>query len=586
MKRFNKLTLSEALNRRMIIDEAFNPNNKFAGATKYAGASKGGGNANANGNAKTLTPKFTHCESKMVKMSTGEEKEIYLGYIVFIKFKQEKAVCDAINTRIPNVPGKVDILFAYPTKVKDKKGNETEKEGSITLSINTKFIKDIVAKYAGEVADVLKNLGYDSKNIETQFINEIAKCPSQDDIKAMEKSIGANYKEMLKNLQNLSFQNKMFALQVQNDWTRKYGFVYAMKNAIAVKMAFPNASFVTTENGWANYNRTVKPGATKIIVTIPDYRWVPIWYRNRAAVDWGYKDWNDAYTQLKDVSKQILHAIEIKASKLMGPNSSHRQIVYDVSDTIPPKDPSKDLWAIQKGLSDNLTGVLNPIAQAEYNANNPNKQQQQQTPVGPPTDEAAKREYNENRMAILLKRFGWEKLKVPPLNSNAKLTKNGLEINKNVPNDALVDDIIKLSYQYGLAVEERKFNILEPKLKARIAGYACLGIAYVSGYDINGHGLQAYRAPGDNYDEQECAIAFKIASEIIPSGKNENTGRGNNLLKEIEDMGNIGGNGRMLSFDEFLRKAEEELGTPEERIMERKEIKKNFTNFFNRLAKV
>ena len=571
MKNSNKIRLTEA----------FNPN-KFAGASKFSGAVRGGGGSNGANNNKPLIPKFTHCVSKMIKSTTGKDIEIFEGYIVFITYKKEQDACNAINARIPNIPGKVSILKAVPTITKDKLGNDAPKLGSITLIINTKFIKDIVAKYAGEVADALKSLGYDSKNIETQFINEMAKCPSQDDIKAMEKSIGANYKEMLKNLQDLKFQNKMFALQVQNDWTRKYGFVYAMKNAMAVKMAVPNATFVTTANGWAKYNRTIKPGATKIIVTIPDYRWVPTRFKDRAAIDWGYRDWNDAYAQLKDVSKQMLHAIEIKASKLMGSNTSHLQVVYDVSDTIPPKDPSKDLWAIQKGLSDNLTGVLNPIAQKEYNATNP-QAQQQQAPVGPPTDEAAKREYNETRLTILLKKFGWEKISVPPLNSGAKLDpKQGLIVNQNVPNDALVDDIIKLSYQYGMAVEERKFNILEPKMKARIAGYACLGIAYVSGYNINGHGLNSFRAPGDNYDEQECAVAFKIASEIIPSGKNENTEKKNNILEDMENISS----GRYLSFDEFLRKAEEELGTPEERIMERKEVKKNFTDFFNRMAKL
>jgi hypothetical protein len=117
-------------------------------------------------------------------------------------------------------------------------------------------------------------------------------------------------------------------------------------------------------------------------------------------------------------------------------------------------------------------------------------------------------------------------------------------------------------------------------MKARIAGYACLGIAYVSGYNINSHGLQSYRAPGDAYDEQECAIAFKVATEVIPSQKNESKKYKNNLLEDMEDMGS----GKYISFNEFLRRAEEELGAPEERIAERKEVKKNFTNFFNRMA--
>ena len=581
------------IRNRIHLLEGFASKSGFGSKSKFGGGNGGNGGNNGS-NSDSLSPRLTHCESKMIKDANGNETEVFEAYILFIKFGREKEVCDALNkafdsikASMTNNPSKVDIITAKPTVEKDKNGVEQTKKGAITLVMNAHYLKDIIASFASQLDIVFKQLGFKLKmNLERTLINEIAKCPTQADIASMDKSIGANYMELLKNLQDIKVHNKMFANQVQNDWVREYGVVYALRNAMTVKMVVPNATFVTTANGWATtYNRTIKPGARKIIISMPNFRIVPKPFKDRAAVKFGFKDWDDAYKQLKGVSEQRLHAIVIEGSKLMGNNKSHLEIVYDVSDTIPPKDPSKDVWANQEGLSDNLTGILNPLAQTKVDAENKAKgiQSKQMAPLTPPTDETAKRESAEKKLALLLRKCYFEGVNSPARASGAKTSKSGLIISPNVPLSAIIDDIIKISFDYGLKLLGTKFNIIEPKMQRRVAGYACLGIALSSGYDINSHGLPAYMAPGNNYDEKECLISYKLAREIVPVTKEKNENRNimgkNNIYEADETL-----SGRYISFDEFARRAMEELGTPEEAIEEKRNIKKNFVEMFNRMA--
>ena len=562
-----------------------------AGQAANGGPLPGGfGFNNGNGGGqpqKDLKPKVTHCISKMVNGQNGQQFEIIEGYIVFIQFNAVKQICDAINTTIPNIPGKVSIMKAFPTD---------NKKGAITLKINSKYIKDIIAKWADELDNIIKQFpGHKTGTIGKQLVNQIALCPTQEDIKAMEKSIGTNFLELLKNLQDIKVRNKIFAWQVQNRWVEEYGVVLALGNAMMVQMQAPNATFVTTVNGWAEYNRTVKPGAQKIIIQMSDYRWVPIKYKNAAAAKHGYKDWKDAEANLKSKSKQMLHKLEIEASKLMGPNGAHSQVVYDVADTIPPANPADDVWANQIGLLNNLKGELNSAAQAEYDAKNPEEakkrlaaqqaaQQQQQTPAPSNVDVAAKRGYAEKRLTILIKKCKDNGINVP-LKSNAFIDKQGIHIDPNVPLDSIESDILNLAYKYGL-VKSSEFNIFKPDLQNKIAGYVAITIAIASDYSLDSHGLSRFIRPNE-LTTQDAAVIFKIATEIIPAMKNnfknENTYfMGKKVLFEDFELGN---EGEKISFDQFVDMVHQIFGTPEQTVMEKKEIKNNFVDMFNRIVK-
>lgn len=544
----------------------------------------------ANGQQKELKPKLTHCLSTMVTAPNGQQMEVIEGYLVFIQYGAVQQVCDAINNTIPNIPGKVSIMKAFPTQ---------GKKGAITLKMNPKYIKDIIAKWADELDNIIKQIpGHKTGTIGKQLINQIALCPTQEDIKAMEKSIGTNFLELLQNLQDLKVQNKILAWQVQNEWAKDYGFLYALSNAMSVQMQAPNASFVTTENGWAEYNRKVRPGAQRIIIQMPNYRWVPKKYKNAAAAKRGYKDWDDAVSNLKNVSKQMLHSIEIAASRMMGSNASHPQIVYDVADTIPPQNPADDLWMNQMGLINNLKGELNQIAQSDYDAKNPleaqkrlaaqqaaQQQQQQQAPAQN-VDVAAKRGYAERKLTILIKRCNDLGIHVP-LKSNATLDpKKGIIIDPNVPLDSLESDILNLSYKYGLVRCSTKFNILNPDFQNKIAGYVAITIAIASGYSLDSHGLKRFIRPKD-LTIQDAAVIFGIATDIIPALKNNFKNENKDIMgkKVIFEGYELGNEGETISFDQFVDMVHNIFGTPEETVMEKKEIKNNFVDMFNRMVK-
>lgn len=550
---------------------------------------KGGSGSNVGSSApqKDLKPKLTHCVSKMVNLQNGQQAEVIEGYLIFIQYNSVQKVCDAINSAIPNIPGKVSIMKAFPTQ---------GKKGAITLKMNPSYLKDIIAKWADELDTIIKQVpGHKTGTIGKQLINQIALCPTQEDIKAMEKSIGTNFLELLKNLQDLKVQNKIFAWQVQNKWVEEYGLVLALGNAMAVQMQAPNATFVTTEHGWAEYNRTIKPGAQKIIIQMPDYRWIPIKYKDAAAAKRGYRDWKDAEANLKGKSKQMLHKLEIEASRLMGPNSAHNQVVYDVADTIPPANPADDVWANQIGLLNNLKGELNSAAQADYDAKNPGDaqkrlaaqqaaQQQQQTTAATNIDIASKRGYAEKRLSILMKKCRDAGISVP-LKSNAFIDKKGINIDKNIPLDSIESDILNLSYKYGL-VKCPEFYILKPDLQNKIAGYVAVTIAIASGYSLDSHGLKRFIRPND-LTAQDAAVIFKIATEIIPAMganfKNENTYiMGKKIIFEDVELGE---ENEKISFDQFVNMVHQIFGAPEETVMEKKEMKNNFVDLFNRMAK-
>ena len=65
--------------------------------------------------------------------------------------------------------------------------------------------------------------------------------------------------------------------------------------------------------------------------------------------------------------------------------------------------------------------------------------------------------------------------------------------------------------------------------------------------------------------------------------KNENTYvMGKKVIFEDVELGN---EGETISFDQFVNMVHQIFGAPEETVMEKKEIKNNFVDIFNRIIK-
>ena len=154
-----------------------------------------------------------------------------------------------------------------------------------------------------------------------------------------------------------------------------------------------------------------------------------------------------------------------------------------------------------------------------------------------------------------------------------------------MPLDSIESDILNLAYKYGL-VKSSEFNIFKPDLQNKIAGYVAITIAIASDYSLDSHGLSRFIRPNE-LTTQDAAVIFKIATEIIPAMKNnfknENTYfMGKKVLFEDFELGN---EGEKISFDQFVDMVHQIFGTPEQTVMEKKEIKNNFVDMFNRIVK-
>ena len=433
----------------------------------------------------------------------------------------------------------------------------------------------------------------------------------------MKDTIGGNFMEMLQKLQDLKIQNKMFNWQVHNYWLNNYnwGWVLSRSNAMKILGQRPDATFVTTANGWQrDFNRTIKPGAKPIIYSKPDYKGhnYPQWVKDKAAqsiintnTNKPFLDWKDAVSQIKG-NKQKYHQLDLKAQQIAGVYCTHPVWGYDVTDTIPPQDPSQDKWAQEAGLVNNLFGSLNPQGEAEAITKVPEaakklkigpyapQQQTQSDPNAqqPQVDLGAKKEFDQKLATLAIYRYGKKEASSIPLKATKIYLdkfagKNGnykISFDNNAKPDALESDVLNLAYKYALKRAPSE-GMIHPDKQQRVAGYVSLAMAMVAGYPFSSHGLNKFYHP--QVDKQEAYAAYAIAIELLPTIKESKYI--NIMSKKIIFEGEeVGVEGETMSFDEFLQKAKEILGAraDEEFVAEGKKIKNNFTDFYNRLVKI
>lgn len=132
---------------------------------------------------------------------------------------------------------------------------------------------------------------------------------------------------------------------------RAFGHVLAAANTIRTYSINPNATFVATRTQWLALNRILIPNPTPIIL-----------YKPKVI---GGKDYDKAervlgvkFADVKD-SWQMKHKYEIEASSAEA--NSIPYVAFDVSDTTVIPGMS-DNFVMQKGLENNLIGILNQIS--------------------------------------------------------------------------------------------------------------------------------------------------------------------------------------------------------------------------------
>ena len=133
-------------------------------------------------------------------------------------------------------------------------------------------------------------------------------------------------------------------------------------------------------------------------------------------------------------------------------------VMYDVSQTIPPSDPSLDVWSNEIGLSDNISGVLNQKAQEFDNS------------MG--TSMKATSDSNKE----IIKRTHENRWKYRRAQLQNFCTKKGIDLNA-IQNEDDANFIAKATYLYSRSVMP-SYGIIKPddinKLAAMCAAAMCI----------------------------------------------------------------------------------------------------------------
>jgi len=263
----------------------------------------------------------------------------------------------------------IELTKKYP-----KSFYANQKKANVYFMIVPALIKDKFFDEGIVIRDIiqtLKNKGYSVPSIDE--LKKRAEIELKLDVLTPDEKAKAkeSYDNLVvKVLTNLNDQkmrdliSKASNLRVTQDIKdAAFGHKYSGKNVLRALAIKPDATFVATRKNWmVNYNRLVKPDATKIVLIIPAARGG--YDQSKAEKTLGLTK------QAAYQSAQMKHKFDIEAQLDDSGSSFMHKIFYDISDTylIPGlADNDSDLSKFDKvinepGLLDNLQGILNQAA--------------------------------------------------------------------------------------------------------------------------------------------------------------------------------------------------------------------------------
>lgn len=310
---------------------------------------------------------------------------------------------------------------------------------------------------------------------------------------------------------------------------KAFGHVLAAANAIRAYSINPNSTFIATRTQWLAVNRILVPNPTPIIL-----------YKPKVV---GGKDYNKAeqalgvkFADVKD-SWQMKHKFEIEASSAEA--GSLPYVAFDVSDTrVIPGMP--DNFVMQKGLENNLIGVLNQISQ-QLLSTKPNPDDGAVMPTSDVNKLSiaknillkylsennyitSKSDYdrfsamdpaNENTITELLKKYYWIEFE--------------REDNKKVREAKILAGILATLITENIAKAEglRLYNIYESNIKQYLTDKKYFGEIFIPVSRINGV-LKSFNEAKENINEmqinspEDLMRLFHINPESLTDNSIEN----------------------------------------------------------------
>ena len=431
---------------------------------------------------------------------------------------------------------------------------------------NTKKI--ILALKAIEESDLYDNIP-SYEELSSSMVN------TKDDSVSKEEASNAyeNYDKMwadcMKRINDPDIQLLLQSMGQSFIDDKTYGWQYSMKNVAMIKAAKEDATFVQTRRQWKEkYNRDVRDGATKIIIDVPNLvdQKASDSAKRKVFKQAGFR----APKTLQNISTQQKDFIDISAR-----DKEHlgfkAMAVFDVSDTELINPNGVDKWAEEVGFVNNLTGRLNKPALA------------QKAEMNNISDEEAAKLFDSEvgnpiklHNALVKGIEGNEKLKNIPHErkikhdnvNNEKLALDSFE--KNV--ESLADYLIQTDCK--IARNENRINSVETTL------IAVLLLCKLKPRKV-GNGINDKILSEESYFELRNVIN-KIIDLINKNYRDMNESR-KIQINEIEKLSSVKQLLDLLGISiEDVRNKDENNDEIRE---ERKMIKEEFFNFFNRINK-
>lgn len=407
---------------------------------------------------------------------TGKETEYIAVYLSHVWKDGVQNLVNAINSSVPS-----NVMHAAETK------------NTVVIRVNIAMKNDI-PNYVAKMGAAIKALNdYSEQSVDNlcvSIFDEVDEVATSQDIDNAKERTISNWQEMLAKLEDPQTRLQLLRYQTTNDYAVTYGHILSSKNVKDILDQFPKASFVAEASTWKKiFHRSVKPGAQRIVVTKPLPGSVTTDALNQAAQECGFDSFIDAKRKTGN-STQVINKIRITAEK-NGTPSFIKVIMYDVSDTIPPSNPSLDVWTNQIGLSDNLNGALNNKAQEFDDIHNSSiKTNNKQI-----ASKAQESKWKNRRMAI---EFVCKRNSIPT-DSLSNLTDE--------------DFIIKASMLYSEKIAP-KYGIIHPQQIEEVKALAVSAIALSCECSIPSS-ISKYIG-NKMIDKNLGMAAYMIASDILP----------------------------------------------------------------------
>lgn len=194
------------------------------------------------------------------------------------------------------------------------------------------------------IEDIMRELKFALKTIVTK-----------EEMQAYNQSIDEIWMDFIKRLDDPEMQTLVKSISPFYMGDSTYGWKLCLNNALSVKRAMPEATFVKTSKEWqTKYNRQVIDGSQPLVIKIPHDSVV------HKISDTMQKAGYNKGVRYGDLSRQQKDYIDVKTR---GGDAKHYSYikVFDISQTV-LRDGEEDIFNTEVGFKNNLTGELNDVA--------------------------------------------------------------------------------------------------------------------------------------------------------------------------------------------------------------------------------